>query len=60
VRRLTPLETERLQGLPDNWTLRTIHGKQSDSARYRQIGNAVALPVAQWVISRLIEADADG
>lgn len=41
VRRLTPLETERLQGLPDNWT--NIPGA-SDSQRYRAIGNGIALP----------------
>ena len=38
VRRLTPLECERLQGFPDHWT-----AGQSDSARYRQLGNAVAV-----------------
>jgi len=44
VRRLTPRECERLQGFPDDWT-----AGQSDSARYRQLGNAVAVPVAQWI-----------
>ena len=51
VRRLTPLECERLQGFPDNWT-----EGQSDSARYRQLGNAVTVPVAEWIGHRLIEA----
>jgi DNA (cytosine-5)-methyltransferase 1 len=48
VRRLTPLECERLQGFPDGWT-----DGQSDSARYRQLGNAVAVPVVEWIGRRL-------
>lgn len=48
VRRLTPLEAERLQGFPDGWT-----DGLSDSARYRVLGNAVAVPVAAWIGSRL-------
>lgn len=43
VRRLTPIECERLQGFPDDWTL-PLH----DSPRYRVLGNAVAVPVVQW------------
>jgi len=50
VRRLTPVECERLQGFPDNWTF-----EQSDSTRYKQIGNAVAVPVVDWIIKNLIE-----
>jgi DNA (cytosine-5)-methyltransferase 1 len=49
VRRLTPLECERLQGFPDNWT-----EGQADSNRYKQIGNAVAVPVVEWIISRMV------
>ena len=49
VRRLTPLECERLQGFPDAWT-----EGQSDSPRYRQMGNAVAVPVFEWVARRVI------
>lgn len=49
VRRLTPTECERLQGFPDGWT-----AGQSDSARYRQLGNAVAVPVAEWIGRRLM------
>lgn len=44
VRRLTPLECERLMGLPDNWT-----EGHADSVRYRQCGNAVVVPVAEWI-----------
>lgn len=54
VRRLTPRECERLQGFPDDWTRWAEDGtEQSDSARYRQLGNAVAVPVVQWIASRL-------
>lgn len=49
VRRLTPLECERLQGFPDGWT-----AGQSDSARYRQLGNAVAIPPVAWIARRII------
>lgn len=48
VRRLTPTECERLQGFPDGWT-----EGQPDSTRYRQLGNAVAVPVARWIGSQL-------
>ena len=53
VRRLTPLECERLQGAPDGWT-----DGQADSPRYRQLGNAVAVPVFEWVARRLVAIDA--
>ena len=49
VRRLTPKECERLQGHPDDWT-----AGQSDSQRYKQLGNGVAVPVFEWVAARLI------
>lgn len=49
VRRLTPTECERLQGFPDGWT-----DGQADSNRYKQMGNAVAVPVVQWIINRMV------
>jgi site-specific DNA-cytosine methylase len=49
IRRLTPVECERLQGFPDNWT-----DNQADSNRYKQMGNAVAVPVVEWIISRMV------
>ena len=50
VRRLTPLECERLMGWPDNHTLHRADGKQnSDSARYKMCGNGVVAPVSAWV-----------
>jgi DNA (cytosine-5)-methyltransferase 1 len=48
VRRLTPIECERLQGFPDNWTV-----DQADSNRYKQMGNAVTVPVVEWIGKRL-------
>jgi DNA (cytosine-5)-methyltransferase 1 len=50
VRRLTPVECERLQGFPDNWT-----DGQTDGHRYKQMGNAVAVPVVEWIIKNLIK-----
>ena len=47
IRRLTPLECERLQGLPDHWT--DIPGA-SDSARYKALGNSVAIPCVDFVL----------
>jgi site-specific DNA-cytosine methylase len=69
VRRLTPLECERLQGFPDGWTRRRVDLKpgsrtegvsidQADSSRYKQMGNAVAVPVVTWILSRLAHVDA--
>lgn len=54
VRRLTPLECERLQGFPDEWTEYGHDGKRmSDSARYRMIGNSVAVPCVEWIMQRI-------
>ena len=47
IRRLTPLECERLQGFPDGWT--NIPGA-SDSARYKALGNSVAIPCVEYVM----------
>ena len=62
VRRLTPLECERLQGFPDGWTdigeYTNSKGKKcktSDAARYKAIGNSIALPSWKWVLKRLCE-----
>jgi DNA (cytosine-5)-methyltransferase 1 len=55
VRRLTPLECERLMGFPDDHTRWTAEGKeQSDGQRYKQCGNAVVTPVAKWVGEQLM------
>ena len=52
IRRLTPLECERLQGFPDSWT--NIPGA-SDSARYRALGNSVAIPCVEFIMKSLRE-----
>lgn len=51
VRRLTPVECERLQGFPDNWT-----DGQSDAHRYRQMGNAVTVNVASYLAALIGDA----
>ena len=53
IRRLTPLECERLQGFPDGWT--DIPGA-SDSARYKALGNSVAIPCVDFVMHCLVQA----
>lgn len=55
VRRLTPVECERLQGYPDGWTAISAGREQSDSARYRQLGNSIAVPVFTWVAGGIAE-----
>ena len=54
VRRLTARECERLQGLPDDWTLIPWRGKPApDAPRYRAIGNGMAMPVLRWIGQRI-------
>jgi site-specific DNA-cytosine methylase len=53
VRRLTPLECLRLQGYPDWWL--DVEG-MSDSAKYRAIGNSVAIPCVEYVLGGIVEA----
>ena len=54
VRRLTPVECERLQGFPDDWTELV-----ADTHRYRQMGNAVTVPVVEWIGRRLVRANVE-
>ena len=54
-RRLTPTECERLQGFPDGWTRLKDDGTElADSPRYRMMGNAVTVNVAEWIGKRII------
>ena len=57
VRRLTPLECERLQGFPDNWTQIPYRKKSAeqcpDAPRYKAIGNSWAVPVVRWIGQRI-------
>lgn len=58
VRRLTPVECERLQGFPDGWTIPDETAWQDhpgpDGPRYAQMGNAVTVPVAEWIGRRIV------
>ncbi len=60
VRRLTPIECERLQGFPDNHTLISWRGKDAaecpDGPRYKAIGNSMAVPVMRWIGERIAAA----
>ena len=57
VRRLTPLECERLQGFPDNWTKIAYKNKPAvecpDTPRYKALGNSFAVPVVRWIGERI-------
>lgn len=61
VRRLTPRECERLQGLPDDWTLVPYRSKPADECpdgpRYKAIGNSMAVPVMRWIGERIEAAE---
>lgn len=61
VRRLTPRECERLQGMPDDWTRVPYRGKPAekcpDTPRYKAIGNSMAVPVMRWIGRRIDAAD---
>ena len=60
VRRLTPLECERLQGFPDHYTRIAWRGKSAencpDAPRYKALGNSMAVPVMRWIGERIMEA----
>lgn len=60
VRRLTPLECERLQGFPDHWTdigewvdSKGKKHKDADSPRYKALGNSIALPQFYWIFQKM-------
>lgn len=59
VRRLSPLESERLQGFPDNWTNLKENDESKDdnidTLRYTAIGNAVTVPVVEWIAKRIYQ-----
>lgn len=58
VRRLTPVECERLQGFPDDWTAIPYRGKPAaDGPRYKAIGNSMAVPVMRWLGERIDAVD---
>jgi len=55
VRRLTPVECERLQGFPDNYT--KINSQTKDGPRYKAIGNSMAVPVMRWIGKRINQVE---
>ena len=63
VRRLTPMECERLQGYPDGWTdigdwvdsKGKTHKGESDSPRYKALGNSIALPFWEWMAAKMVK-----
>jgi site-specific DNA-cytosine methylase len=61
VRRLTPVECERLQGFPDNFTLIPWRGKAPedcpDGPRYKALGNSMAVPVMRWIGERIMKVE---
>lgn len=57
IRRLTPIECERLQGFPDQWTAEGIDGPISDTQRYKMCGNAVTTNVVQAIFERIFNLD---
>lgn len=59
VRRITPLECERLQGFPDGWTAIPYCGKPCapDTPRYKAMGNSMAVPVIRWIGERIQMVD---
>lgn len=54
IRRLTPLECERLMAYPDNWTAEGSEGKISDTQRYKMCGNGIVSNVVKEVVKRLL------
>ena len=74
VRRLMPVECERLQGFPDGWTAIPWRGKPAeecpDTPRYKALGNSMAVPVMRWIgeriamveeaLARALEREAEG
>lgn len=64
VRRLAPTECERLQGFPDGWTIPDgtdwREYPRPDGPRYAQMGNAVTVPVAEWIGQRILDQNRKG
>lgn len=64
VRRMIPIECERLQGFPDNWTCVKYRGKPAeqcpDSRRYEAVGNSMAVPVMRWLGERILKISGKG
>ena len=58
VRRITPLEAERLQAFPDNYTNIEYNGKSApDSLRYKALGNSMTVSVMRWIAQRILDVE---
>ena len=58
VRRITPIEAERLQGFKDNYTNIIYNGKPApDSLRYKCLGNSFSVNVVRWIAQRILEVE---
>lgn len=55
IRKMSPLECERLMGFPDNWTMFGVKGLVPDSRRFKMIGNSVSIPVVKYVVQSLVD-----
>lgn len=61
VRRITPLEAERLQDFPDNYTNIIYNGKPApDSLRYKALGNSMTVSVMRWIAQRILDVEKEG
>jgi site-specific DNA-cytosine methylase len=61
VRRITPVEAERLQGFPDGYTDIEYNGRPApDTLRYKALGNSMTVNVMRWLAERILEADKNG
>lgn len=61
VRRITPVEAERLQAFPDGYTDIEYNGRPApDTLRYKALGNSMTCTVMRWLAERILEADKNG
>lgn len=61
VRRITPIEAERLQGFTDNYTNIEYNGKPApDSLRYKTLGNSFSVNVVRWIAQRILDVEKEG
>ena len=61
VRRITPLEAERLQNFPDGYTNIIYNGKPApDSLRYKALGNSMTVSVMRWIAQRILDVEKEG
>ena len=60
VRRITPVEAERLQGFPDGWTDIEYNGRPApDTLRYKALGNSMTVNVMAWIAKQILKAESN-